>query len=274
MELRGKSFELRQIIAAGNGDTEQSTKKLRNVAVTEEIALLIPFMIYTFIRPTDVKNIQHRHIQIKQGADGKDYLWMPIPSSKRHNKPITSMPRAATFYKRLRANRLAQLNDPDANIDDEYVFAPQHLDRTYAYRTLARQFDVLLEATGLRQNADGELRSMYSLRHTSIMYRLQYGGTIDALLLANNARTSVDMLERFYASHLESSHVTGQLHAKKEPTRKKPKVTPKPGRSVIITVPEPDGGYQQVQGPYGSTVTTSDEALDLNLGGIVKLPDR
>lgn len=271
LRLRDKSFELRQVIDAGDGDTEQRTKKLRNVVLTEEIALLIPFMIYTFIRPTDVKSIQHRHIQIKQGTDGKDYLWMPIPASKRHNKPITSMPRAATFYKRLRANRLAQLNDPNANIDDEYVFAPTHLNRDYAYRTLARQFDVLLEATGLRHNADGDLRSMYSLRHTSIMYRLQYGGTIDSLLLANNARTSVDMVERFYASHLESSHVTGQLHAKKTPPRKKaPKAQVKPGRSVIITVPEPDGGYQQVHGSSGSS---TDIALDLNLNGIVDLPD-
>lgn len=273
-ELRGQSFELRQVLAANDKTAGQSTRKLRNVVVTEEIALLIPFMIYTFIRPTDVKSIQHRHIQVKQGDDGKDYLWMPIPSSKRHNKPITSMPRAATVYKRLRAMRLAELNDPNADIDDEYVFAPQHLNRDYAYRTLARQFDVLLEATGLRQNADGELRSMYSLRHTSIMYRLQYGARIDSLLLANNARTSVDMLERFYASHLESSHVTGQLHAKKEPARKKPKVTPKPGRSVIITVPEPDGGYQQVHGPVSSSGSSTDDAPGLNLTGIVKVPDR
>jgi hypothetical protein len=39
------------------------------------------------------------------------------------------------------------------------------------------------------------------------MFRLLYGDGIDHLTLAINARTSVDMLERFYVSHL-----TGEMN--------------------------------------------------------------
>jgi len=81
----------------GEGD-DAPVKKLRNIHITREIQLLIPFMVYTFIRPTDVKNLQHKHIEIKSGEEG-DYLWMPLPPSKRHSKPMTSMPWATYYYK-------------------------------------------------------------------------------------------------------------------------------------------------------------------------------
>jgi hypothetical protein len=43
---------------------------------------------------------------------------------------------------------------------------------------------------------------MYCLRHTAITFRLLYGRGIDLLTLARNARTSVQMIEKFYASQL------------------------------------------------------------------------
>jgi hypothetical protein len=46
-------------------------------------------------------------------------------------------------------------------------------------------------------------RTLYCLRHTSIMFRLLYGQGIDMLALARNARTSVPMIEKFYAATLD-----------------------------------------------------------------------
>ena len=43
---------------------------------------------------------------------------------------------------------------------------------------------------------------MYSLRHTAIMFRLTESQGLDLLSLARNARTSVEMIDRFYAKHL------------------------------------------------------------------------
>ena len=53
---------------------------------------------------------------------------------------------------------------------------------------------------------------MYGLRHTAIMFRLTIG-RVDALALAKNARTSQQMIDKFYASHLKTSQVRKQLHA-------------------------------------------------------------
>jgi len=114
---------------------------LRRVTVTEEILYVIPFMVYSFIRPTDLKTMQHRHIEIRSGAQG-DYLYMPIPETKKHDKPITSLPRAAYYYRRLREYQQRRgLGD-----DEHYLFVPDMENRTYAYRHLTRQFDVLLAA--------------------------------------------------------------------------------------------------------------------------------
>ena len=214
-ELVGTTSEVKQRIIK---DGQETTKKLRNIIVDDELAYLIPFMVYSFIRPTDIKTIKHKHVEIKRG-EYSDYLWLPIPATKRHSYPMTSMPRAALYYKKLRDLRLKQLGDPNADIDDDYVFMPNHDNRKYAYRQIARRFDVVLKEADLKNDEMGDVRTLYSLRHTSLMYRMKYGGEIDALKLARNARTSVEMLERFYLSRLESSQFTEVLHAKKQNKR-------------------------------------------------------
>lgn len=274
--LVGHRSELKQ---ATEVDGTTTYKKLRNIDIGEEIGLLIPFMIYTFIRPTDLKQMKHRHIDVRQNEAGKDFLFMSLPPSKKHSKPITSLPRAAIFYKRLKALRQRELEGTGKSIDDEYVFMPTVADRSYAYRRLARQFDVVLtapvkrfgDASDISVGAGGTKRPIYSLRHTSLMFRLRYGGPVDALILANNARTSVEMLERFYLSKLESSHVTEALHAKRPAKPRKKKATSsEQTRTIVYTAPEPVDGYGQSQ---GTTVTSTDVPLTLPLTGIVKAPD-
>jgi len=67
----------------------------------------------------------------------------------------------------------------------------------------------------------GKNITMYGLRHTAIMMRLTIG-RVDALALAKNARTSQQMIDKFYASHLKTSQVRKQLHA--FPNEQAPKV--------------------------------------------------
>ena len=205
---------------------DETVKVLRNVVVTRELQLMIGFMIYTFIRPTDLKQMKHKHIEVKKGDEG-EYLWMPLPKSKKHDSPITSMPRAAYFYKRLRDDAIAEkarVTGQDASkvdISDDYVFCPQHKNRTYAYQQIYRQFELVLETANLKQNDKGDVFAPYSLRHTSIMYRLIYGGEINTTKIAKNARTSTEVIERFYVAQLESSDVTRDLHKRKEPRSKR-----------------------------------------------------
>lgn len=210
-ELIASKTEVMQNIDKGDVTI---TKKLRNIVISDQLHLLIGFMVYTFIRPTDLKQIKHKHIDIRKGPEG-EYLFMSLPPSKKHSKPITSMPRAAKFYKALKAIRLAEIGNVKADISDEYVFSPTLPNRNYAYKTIARQFEVILDYTNTKENSEGDKRTLYSLRHTSIMFRYEFGGDIDSFKLAKNARTSVEMLDRFYASRLESHQFTSDLHAKK-----------------------------------------------------------
>lgn len=73
----------------------------------------------------------------------------------------------------------------------------------------------------MKQNDNGDVFAPYSLRHTSIMYRLIYGGEINTTKIAKNARTSTEVIERFYVAQLESSDVTRDLHKRKEPRTKR-----------------------------------------------------
>ena len=60
---------------------------------------------------------------------------------------------------------------------------------------------------------NGDARTLYSLRHTSIMNRLIKGDNISLLTLARSARTSVEMIDRFYAKYLTAEMNIGQLQS-------------------------------------------------------------
>ena len=60
--------------------------------------------------------------------------------------------------------------------------------------------------------AQRQIRSLHCLRHTAISLRLLYGGHIDLLTSARNARTSVEMVECFYASQLSAEMNIALLH--------------------------------------------------------------
>ena len=94
---------------------------------------------------------------------------------------------------------------------ENYIFLPTYDNRDTAMAIIARQFRKVLERTGLGEGT-GKNLTLYSLRHTSIMLRLQKGN-VDTLVLARNARTSQQMIDKFYAQHLTTDQVRRQLHA-------------------------------------------------------------
>ena len=190
--------------------TETSTY-LRRVDMTDDMHDLIVFMANSFIRPTDLKWMKHKHVDVIEGA--YTYLRLRLPSSKKHDKPITTMHLAVTVYKRLK-ERHALIGMAKA---DDYVFLPTYRNdeskekdekaRDDALIQIQRQFAIVMESADIGDGPNDERRTLYSLRHTCIMYRLLYGDGMDLLTLANNARTSPDMIARFYASQL-----TGEMN--------------------------------------------------------------
>ena len=78
--------------------------------------------------------------------------------------------------------------------------APQPTDRLFPANH-KKQFNRILDQTGLKFDREGSRRAAYSLRHTYICLRLMEGA--DIYQIANNCRTSVEMIEKYYASHIK-----------------------------------------------------------------------
>jgi hypothetical protein len=64
-------------------------------------------------------------------------------------------------------------------------------------------FKTILEEENLRFDRDGRPRTSYSLRHTYICLRLMEGA--DIYQIAKNCRTSVEMIEKYYAAHIKTN---------------------------------------------------------------------
>ena len=84
----------------------------------------------------------------------------------------------------------------------------------------------ILDELGLKFDRDGNPRTAYSLRHTYICLRLMEGA--DIYQVAKNCRTSVEMIEKYYASHIKdvlhaaTINVRKPSRTRKGPSAKKP----------------------------------------------------
>ena len=217
--LIGKRFDVRKLmnkkgeegkaVIVEAGKTTEG-RKIRTVEVTDTLRELIVFMVNSFIRPTDIKNIQHKHVAIVRGDN--TYLRLSLPASKKKAAPIVTMRMAVDVYERLTAMNKAKGLGVGP---EDYVFLPQYQKRDYALKQLQRQFEILMWSTKLGKGARGEDRTIYSLRHTCIMYRLMYAKGMDLLTLARNARTSPEMIDRFYASQLKGEDSIDMLQSRR-----------------------------------------------------------
>ncbi len=178
-------------------------------SVPLELPWLIGFMVNGFMRPSDIIQIQHQHVEVVRGVHV--YLRLTLPETKRHKIPIVTLRPAVRIYERLhRHMELQGMAKPN-----DYLFLPTVRNRTAAGPILSQHFNKVLEAAGLRTGQLGQARTLYSLRHTAIMFRLLYGKGIDLLTLARNARTSVQMIEKFYASQLTAEMNIGLLQSRR-----------------------------------------------------------
>lgn len=88
-------------------------------------------------------------------------------------------------------------------------------------------FNAILEEEKLRVDRDGRPRTAYSLRHTYICLRLLEGA--DIYQIAKNCRTSVEMIEKYYAAHLKTQLDASAINVMR-PRPKKDAAKKGPGR--------------------------------------------
>jgi integrase len=205
----------------------------------EQLHDFVLFLGNTGLRPDEAKNLQHRDVTVvTDDAMGEKILEIEV-RGKRGVGYCKSMPGAVLPYQRLlkralpgpaqgkRARRRRGENDSQApmSIAGKY---PEPTDPVFPGNHI-KMFNNLLTRSKLKLDRDGHPRTAYSLRHTYICMRLMEGA--DIYQIAKNCRTSVEMIERFYAAHIKNTLDAAAINTLKP--RTKPKATPKTKRKTV-----------------------------------------
>ncbi len=184
-------------------------KRYNDNKMPPDVAWAIGFMVNSFIRPGDLVKLQHRHVEIVKNR--QTYLRLTLPETKLHAAPIVTLQPAVRIYKQICLHQ-SELKRAGAN---DYVFLPDIPNRKYAMSVMSYMFDWVLQHTGLKLNPHGNPRSLYSLRHSAITFRLLYGQGIDLVTLARNARTSVEVINNHYASTVTGEQNIAMLQSRR-----------------------------------------------------------
>ena len=191
-------------------DRERFWVQARHLTLPRDMGWVIRFMVNSFIRPGDLRHLKHKHVQVCRGE--QLYLRLTLPETKRHDAPMVTLRPAVHVYEAA----LAQAKAQGYGGPEDHVFLPGEKDRAYALAVLGFWFKWVMRESGVAtEDTWGRPRTLYCLRHTAIMFRLLYGQGIDMLTLARNARTSVQMIERFYASALAGEMNVAMLQSRR-----------------------------------------------------------
>lgn len=169
----------------------------------EQLHDFVLFMGNTGLRPDEVKLLQHRDVAIvKDGATGERILEIEV-RGKRGVGYCKSMPGSVRVYERMLARPMPQ---PHGRLrkgeEPPPAILPKRTDLLFPGSNL-KMFNQVLDKAGLKYDRDGQPRTSYSLRHTYICLRLMEGA--DIYQIAKNCRTSVEMIEKFYAAHIKNT---------------------------------------------------------------------
>ncbi len=168
------------------------------------------FMANTGLRPDEALRLQYRDVQVeKDVATGTTILVIDV-RGKTGVGYCKSMPGAVMPFERLRKRRAKQLKDAPRGDEAPRALLPTDLIFPKFHREL---FNNILDEEGLKTDRDGQTRTAYSLRHTYISMRLMEGANIHQI--ANNCRTSVQMIEQFYASHIKDRLDTASINVER-----------------------------------------------------------
>ena len=161
----------------------------------EQLHDYVLFMANTGLRPDESKRLEHRDVEvIEDEATGERILEIEV-RGKRGLGYCKSTTGAVRPYERLVAR-----NTPEPT---DLLFPAGHRD----------QLNNVLEEENLKFDRDGNRRTAYSLRHTYICFRLMEGA--DIYQIAKNCRTSVEMIEKFYAAHIKTSLDAAAINVRK-----------------------------------------------------------
>jgi len=191
----------------------QHPKKERYRYECEELHDFVIFMANTGLRPDEAKRLEYRDVTIVKDRETDERILEIEVRGKRGVGYCKSMPSAVAPFLRLRKRNKAQPTDlifPN----DQHVL-----------------FNNILEEEELKVDREGQRRTAYSLRHTYICLRLMEGA--DIYQVAKNCRTSVEMIEKFYASHIKNQLSAAAINVRRFPKNVGNKTTAPPQDNTL-----------------------------------------
>ena len=166
----------------------------------EQLHDYVLFMVNSGLRPDEAARLQMRDVTIVDDeATGQRLLQIEV-RGKRGYGPCKTMPGAVLPFERVVARKKPEPTD--------ILFGKQ----------VSRFFNAFLTEIGLKEDREGNDRTAYSLRHTYISMRLLERA--DIYNLAKNCRTSVEMIQKFYAAHIAELIDTASINVR-QPKRRR-----------------------------------------------------
>lgn len=164
----------------------------------EDLHDFVLIMANTGLRPDEAWGLEFRDVTIEDDYATKDTILVIDVRGKTGVGYCKSMPNAVYPFTELRKRRMRKLKEEGRSAEDIARVLPTMKVFPKFNRDL---FNKILEEENLKFDRDGQRRTAYSLRHTYISMRLMEGANIHQI--ANNCRTSVQMIEQFYAAHIK-----------------------------------------------------------------------
>ena len=179
------SLEEYKSLYKATADNARKTKRDDDRWYAEQLHDLVLFQANTGLRPDEAKNLQFRDVSmVRDDATGELILEISV-RGKRGVGFCKSMPNAVKPYQRLlnRPKWTPQGRKPNSKkkmaaweareIPPPILPKPTDLIFPGSYLKL---FNKILAQTGLKFDRDEKPRTMYSLRHSYICFRLSEGG--------------------------------------------------------------------------------------------------
>ena len=165
------------------------------------------FMANTGLRPDEAGRLEYRDVTIVTDQDSGERLLEIEVRGKRGVGYCKSMTGAILPFQRMQKRSSGQPTDK--------IFG----------KTPRDLLNKVLDDLNLKHDRDGNVRTAYSLRHTYICLRLIEGA--DIYQVAKNCRTSVEMIEQFYAAHLKNTLDASAINVRKAKPKAKAKTKKK-----------------------------------------------
>lgn len=188
----------------------KSPKRKRYVWQYEQLHDYVLFMANTGLRPDEASRLEYRDVTIVEDDSTDETILEIEVRGKRGVGYCKSTNGAVVPFQRLKKRN-----------------KPQPTDRLFpkGHREL---FNTILDEENLKFDREKNRRTAYSLRHTYICLRLMEGA--DIYQIAKNCRTSVEMIEKYYASHIKTSLDAAAINIRKP---KKPTSNPKAKKAKV-----------------------------------------